>query len=173
NDDWVVEQKCDGQYMDLLYKMGRITASNKLGKGIPVPMHLADAMRELVAVAGCDISLGLAGEYLHNALHVFGVWGKQNATLERVPNHLRIAIKDKLEATYRKHLIDTARPITQPIRFVYTAKTREEKWELVDTLRNNDAEGIILKHKESNETSYKLKFWESTEVLLVANHQRS
>ena len=80
NDDYFVEQKCDGEFMSVLYRLNRVTASNKRGNGIPVPPKIATAIRQLAGLASCE-TLGLAGEYLDSTLHIFTIWEKNGTSL--------------------------------------------------------------------------------------------
>ena len=172
NDDYFAEQKCDGVFISVLYKTGRVTASNKLGNGIPVPPKITTALRQLATISGCEISLGLAGEFLNSTLHVFTVWEKNGTSLLTLPQHLRVALKDKLELLFNDHLASSTGKPAAAVKFVYTAKTREEKIALYKKIKAGDGEGVVFKHCESD-LSFKFKLYETTEALLVANSKRS
>lgn len=172
NDDYFAEQKCDGVFISVLYKTGRVTASNKLGNGIPVPPKITTALRQLATIAGCEISLGLAGEFLNSTLHVFTVWEKNGTSLLTLPQHLRVALKEKLELLFDDHLASSTGKPAAAVKFVYTAKTREEKIALYKTIKAGDGEGVVFKHCESD-LCFKFKLYETTEALLVANSKRS
>jgi hypothetical protein len=168
NDDYFVEQKCDGEFMSVLFRRNRVTASNKRGNGIPVPPKIASAIRQLAGLASCE-TLGVAGEYLDSKLHIFTVWEKNGTSLMTLPQHLRIAVKEKLEQAVAEHA--TTKQSTS-LKFVYTAKTRSDKTALYETIKANAGEGVVFKHRESD-ISFKYKLYETTEVLLIANSKRS
>lgn len=169
NDDYFVEQKCDGEFMSVLFRLNRVTASNKRGNGIPVPPKLATAIRQLASLASCE-TLGLAGEYLDSTLHVFTIWEKNGTSLMTLPQHLRVAVKEKLEQVFTEH---SAAPTKKTsLKFVYTAKTQSDKTVLYETIKANAGEGVVFKHRESD-VSFKYKLYETTEVLVVANSKRS
>ncbi len=170
NDEYFVEQKCDGEFMSVLYRLNRVTSSNKRGNGIPVPPKIATAIRELASLASCE-TLGLAGEYLDSTLHIFTVWEKNGTSLMTLPQHLRVAVKEKLEQVFAEHLAASAKKIAS-LKFVYTAKTQSDKTALYETIKANAGEGVVFKHRESD-ISFKYKLYETTEVLLVANSKRS
>ena len=171
NDDYFVEQKCDGEFMSVLYRLNRVTASNKRGNGIPVPPKIATAIRQLASLAACE-TLGLAGEYLNSTLHIFTIWEKNGTSLMTLPQHLRIEVKERLEQVLAEHLAtSTTRPSTA-LKFVYTAKTKNDKTVLYQTIKANAGEGVVFKHRETD-LSFKYKLYETTEVLLVANSKRS
>ncbi len=169
NDDYFVEQKCDGEFMSVLYRRNRVTASNKRGNGIPVPPKIATAIRQLASLASCE-TLGLAGEYLDSTLHIFTIWEKNGTSLMTLPQHLRVAVKEKLEQVFAEHLAASTKKIS--LKFVYTAKTQSDKTVLYETIKANAGEGVVFKHRESD-ISFKYKLYETTEVLLVANSKRS
>ena len=171
NDDYVVEQKCDGEFMAILYRHNRVTASNKRGNGIPVPPTLATAIRQLATLACCE-TLGLAGEYLNSTLHIFTVWEKNGTSLMTLPQHLRIAVKEKLEQVLTENLTAFTTKRSASLKFVYTAKTQSDKTALYETIKANAGEGVVFKHRESD-VSFKYKLYETTEVLVVANSKRS
>ena len=171
NDDYFVEQKCDGEFMSVLYRHNRVTASNKRGNGIPVPPKIATAIRQLATLACCE-TLGLAGEYLDSTLHIFTVWEKNGTSLMTLPQHLRIAVKEKLEQVLTEHLAASTTKRSASLKFVYTAKTQSDKTALYETIKANAGEGVVFKHRESD-ISFKYKLYETTEVLLVANSKRS
>jgi hypothetical protein len=171
NDDYVVEQKCDGEFMAILYRHNRVTASNKRGNGIPVPPILATAIRQLATRACCE-TLGLAGEYLNSTLHIFTVWEKNGTSLMTLPQHLRIAVKEKLEQVLTENLTAFTTKRSASLKFVYTAKTQSDKTALYETIKANAGEGVVFKHRESD-VSFKYKLYETTEVLVVANSKRS
>ena len=171
NDDYFVEQKCDGEFMSVLYRLNRVTASNKRGNGIPVPPKIATAIRQLARLACCE-TLGLAGEYLDSTLHIFTVWEKNGTSLMTLPQHLRIAVKEKLEVVLTEHLAASTTKQSTSLKFVYTAKTQSDKTALYETIKANAGEGVVFKHRESD-VSFKYKLYETTEVLLVANSKRS
>jgi hypothetical protein len=171
NDDYFVEQKCDGEFMSVLYRRNRVTASNKRGNGIPVPPKIASAIRQLATLASCE-TLGIAGEYLTSKLHIFTVWEKNGTSLMTLPQHLRIAIKEKLEQVHTQHLTASPKNQSPSLKFVYTAKTQADKTTLYETIKANAGEGVVFKHRESD-ISFKYKLYETTEVLLVANSKRS
>ena len=171
NGDYVVEQKCDGEFMAVLYRHNRVTASNKRGNGIPVPPTLATAIRQLATLACCE-TLGLAGEYLNSTLHIFTVWEKNGTSLMTLPQHLRIAVKEKLEQVLTDHLTASTTKRSASLKFVYTAKTQSDKTALYETIKANAGEGVVFKHRESD-VSFKYKLYETTEVLVVANSKRS
>jgi hypothetical protein len=171
NDDYFVEQKCDGEFMSVLYRRNRVTASNKRGNGIPVPPKIASAIRQLATLASCE-TLGIAGEYLASKLHIFTVWEKNGTSLMTLPQHLRIAIKEKLEQVHTQHLTASPKNQSPSLKFVYTAKTQADKTTLYETIKANAGEGVVFKHRESD-ISFKYKLYETTEVLLVANSKRS
>jgi hypothetical protein len=166
NDDYFLEQKCDGEFMSVLYRHNRVTASNKRGNGIPVPPKLATAIRHLASLACCE-TIGLAGEYLDSTLHIFTVWEKNGTSLMTLPQHLRIAVKEKLE-----QIVTASTKQSVSLKFVYTAKTQSDKIALYETIKANAGEGVVFKHRESD-VSFKYKLYETTEVLLVANSKRS
>jgi len=171
NDDYVVEQKSDGEFMVVLYRHNRVTASNKRGNGIPVPPKLATAIRQLATLACCE-TLGLAGEYLNSTLHIFTVWEKNGTSLMTLPQHLRIAVKEKLEQVLTENLTAFTTKRSASLKFVYTAKTQSDKTALYETIKANAGEGVVFKHRESD-VSFKYKLYETTEVLVVANSKRS
>ena len=171
NDDYFLEQKCDGEFMSVLYRRNRVTASNKRGNGIPVPPKIASAIRHLATLASCE-TLGLAGEYLDSKLHIFTVWEKNGTSLMTLPQHLRIAVKEKLEQVHTQHLTASPKNQSPSLKFVYTAKTQSDKTTLYETIKANAGEGVVFKHRESD-ISFKYKLYETTEVLLVANSKRS
>jgi len=71
-----------------------VTASNKLGTASRFPPKNHDCLRQLATIAGCEISLGLAGEFLNSTLHrLYRVGEKWNFVLT-LPQHLRVALKD-------------------------------------------------------------------------------
>jgi hypothetical protein len=169
NDDYFVEQKCDGEFMSVLYRLNRVTASNKRGNGIPVPPKIATAIRQLASLASCE-TLGLAGEYLDSTLHIFTIWEKNGTSLMTLPQHLRVAVKEKLEQLFAEPLAASTKK--NSLKFVYTAKTQSDKTILYETIKANAGEGVVFKHRESD-ISFKYKLYETTEVLLVANSKRS
>ena len=169
NDDYFVEQKCDGEFMSVLYRLNRVTASNKRGNGIPVPPKIATAIRQLASLASCE-TLGLAGEYLDSTLHIFTIWEKNGTSLMTLPQNLRVAVKEKLEQLFAEHLAASTKK--NSLKFVYTAKTQSDKTVLYETIKANAGEGVVFKHRESD-ISFKYKLYETTEVLLVANSKRS
>ena len=169
NDDYFVEQKCDGEFMSVLYRLNRVTASNKRGNGIAVPPKIATAIRQLASLASCE-TLGLAGEYLDSTLHIFTIWEKNGTSLMTLPQHLRVAVKEKLEQLFAEHLAASTKK--NSLKFVYTAKTQSDKTVLYETIKANAGEGVVFKHRESD-ISFKYKLYETTEVLLVANSKRS
>jgi hypothetical protein len=171
NDDYFVEQKCDGEFMSALYRLNRVTASNKRGTGIPVPPKIATAIRQLASLACCE-TLGLAGEYLDSTLHIFTVWEKNGTSLMTLPQHLRVAVKEKLEQALAEQLAASTSRQSTSLKFVYTAKTQSDKTVLYETIKANAGEGVVFKHRESD-VSFKYKLYETTEVLLVANSKRS
>ena len=172
NNDYFVEQKCDGVFMSVLFQQDRVTASHKSGNGIPVPIEIETAIRQLANLAGCEVSLGLAGEYLDSTLHVFTVWEKNGTSLLSLPQHLRIALKDKLELILTEKLGSSDAKQSSPLKFVGTAKTKADKFALYEKVKAGSGEGVVFKHRESD-ISFKYKLYETTEVLLVANSQRS
>jgi hypothetical protein len=169
NNDYFLEQKCDGVFMSVLFQQDRVTASHKSGNGVPVPIEIETAIRQLAILAGCEVSLGLAGEYLDSTLHVFTVWEKNGTSLLSLPQHLRIALKDRLELILAEHLTSSD---ACPLKFVGTAKTKADKIALYENVKAGSGEGVVFKHRESD-ISFKYKLYETTEVLLVANSQRS
>jgi hypothetical protein len=169
NDDYFVEQKCDGEFMSVLYRLNRVTASNKRGNGIPVPPKIATAIRQLASLASCE-TLGLAGEYLDSTLHIFTIWEKNGTSLMTLPQNLRVAVKEKLEQLFAEHLAASTKK--NSLKFVYTAKTQSDKTALYETIKANAGEGVVFKHRESD-VSFKYKLYETTEVLVVANSKRS
>jgi hypothetical protein len=169
NDDYFVEQKCDGEFMSVLYRLNRVTASNKRGNGIPVPPKIATAIRQLASLASCE-TIGLAGEYLDSTLHIFTIWEKNGTSLMTLPQNLRVAVKEKLEQLFAEHLAASTKK--NSLKFVYTAKTQSDKTVLYETIKANAGEGVVFKHRESD-ISFKYKLYETTEVLLVANSKRS
>jgi hypothetical protein len=169
NDDYFVEQKCDGEFMSVLYRLNRVTASNKRGNGIAVPPKIATAIRQLASLASCE-TLGLAGEYLDSTLHIFTIWEKNGTSLMTLPQHLRVAVKEKLEQLFAEPLAASTKK--NSLKFVYTAKTQSDKTILYETIKANAGEGVVFKHRESD-ISFKYKLYETTEVLLVANSKRS
>ena len=171
NDDYFLEQKCDGEFMSVLYRLNRVTASNKRGNGIPVPPKIASAIRQLATLTSCE-TLGLAGEYLDSTLHIFTVWEKNGTSLMTLPQHLRIAVKEKLEQALTQHLAETAANQSHSFKFVCTAKTKSDKTTLYETIKANAGEGVVFKHRESD-VCFKYKLYETTEVLLIANSKRS
>jgi hypothetical protein len=172
NNDYFLEQKCDGVFMSVLFQQDRVTASHKSGNGVPVPIEIETAIRQLAILAGCEVSLGLAGEYLDSTLHVFTVWEKNGTSLLSLPQHLRIALKDRLELILTEHLGSSDAKQSFPLKFVGTAKTKADKIALYEKVRAGSGEGVVFKHRESD-ISFKYKLYETTEVLLVANSQRS
>jgi len=96
------------------------------------------------------------------------VWEKNGTSLLTLPQHLRVALKDKLELLFNDHLDSSTAKVPATIKFVYTAKTREEKIALYERIKAGDGEGIVFKHCESD-LSFKFKLYETTEALLVAN----
>ncbi len=157
--------------MAILYRHNRVTASNKRGNGIPVPPTLATAIRQLATLACCE-TLGLAGEYLNSTLHIFTVWEKNGTSLMTLPQHLRIAVKEKLEQVLTENLTAFTTKRSASLKFVYTAKTQSDKTALYETIKANAGEGVVFKHRESD-VSFKYKLYETTEVLVVANSKRS
>lgn len=171
NDDYFAEQKCDGEFMSVLYRHNTVLASNKRGNGIPVPAKIATAIRQLANLASCE-TLGVAGEYLNSTLHIFTVWEKNGTSLMPLPQHLRVAVKEKLQEALTEHLTGPTTKHSTPLKFVYTAKTQTDKTVLYETIKANDGEGVVFKHHESD-VSFKYKLYETTEVLLEANSKRS
>jgi hypothetical protein len=171
NDDYFAEQKCDGEFMSVLYRHNRVFASNKRGNGIPVPPKIATAIRQLANLACCE-TLGVAGEYLDSTLHIFTVWEKNGTSLMPLPQHLRVAVKEKLEEAVTEHLAASTTKQLTSLKFVYSAKTQTDKTVLYETIKANAGEGVVFKHHESD-VSFKYKLYETTEVLLEANSKRS
>jgi hypothetical protein len=171
NDDYFAEQKCDGEFMSVLYRHNKVLASNKRGNGIPVPPKISTAIRQLAHAASCE-TLGVAGEYLNSTLHIFTVWEKNGTSLMPLPQHLRVAVKEKLQEALTEHLTGSTTKHSTPLKFVYTAKTQADKTVLYETIKANDGEGVVFKHHESD-VSFKYKLYETTEVLLEANCKRS
>ena len=173
NDDYFAEQKCDGEFMSVLYRHNKVLASNKRGNGIPVPPKIATAIRQLANLASCE-TLGVAGEYLDSTLHIFTVWEKNGTSLMPLPQHLRVAVKEKLQEAVTEHLAASSSSTKQltSLKFVYTAKTHTDKTVLYETIKANAGEGVVFRHHESD-VSFKYKLYETTEVLLVANSKRS
>ena len=89
-----------------------------------------------------------------------------------LPQHLRTAIKEKLEQVHTQHLTASPKNQSPSLKFVYTAKTQADKTTLYETIKANAGEGVVFKHRESD-ISFKYKLYETTEVLLVANSKRS
>ena len=171
SDEWYAQQKFDGVFMAVLYRGGGVTASNKRGGGVSVAPDVSAALRTLSKLAGCEISLGLAGEYLDDALHVFNVWEKNGVGLDQLATDVRLALLQRFETLYRNHLTEAGDDGPAPVRFIYTAKTREEKLRLAEDLRASDAEGLIFRHRETD-VSFKWKYWEQADVIVVANEGR-
>lgn len=169
--EWYAQQKFDGVFMAVLYRGGGVTASNKLGNGVAVPPKLSQALQELSKLAGCEISLGLAGEYLDDALHVFNVWEKNGVRLDQLATDVRLSLLQRFESLYRNHLTEAGDDGPAPVRFIYTAKTLEEKLRLAEDLRASDAEGLIFRHRETD-VAFKWKYWEQADVLVIPNEGR-
>lgn len=172
NNDYIAEQKLDGEFLSLrLNSDGQVTAANKRGTGILVPRNLTTAIRQLATISGC-VSLGLAGEYLDSTLHVFTIWEKNGTSLLSLPHHLRIALKDKLASELTNTLLTSNSKTTFPIKFIFTAQTQQDKLDLYDRVKQNNGEGVVFKHRESD-ISFKFKLYETGEFLLKANEKRS
>ena len=90
------------------------------------------------------------------------------------PFHSICALLSKISLNYCSTIIwlhQQENPLPR-VKFVYTAKTREEKIALYEKIKAGDGEGVVFKHCESD-LSFKFKLYETTEALLVANSKRS
>jgi ATP-dependent DNA ligase len=126
-----------------------VTTSNKKGEGIICPADLAEdalALSEELKKIGSDGTYCLDGEYFEGKLHVFDLMDENGKELKSLPVSERAEL---LEVVALASLEAIEGGPVATLEFLPTAHTHLQKRKLFDSLRANNAEGIVFKRKSA------------------------
>lgn len=166
DDDWMLQEKMDGERRPVIAMAGEVIGVNKKGLATGLPQPIADAMK---AYGDTEID----GEEVDGVLHVF------DAT--------KIKGRDISKNTYEHRLAavcDLLRSTPACIKVVLTARTSSGKRAMFDSIKALNGEGVVFKRKNapytpgrpnSGGTQLKFKFRATAtcEVIRVNGAKRS
>lgn len=158
SDDWIVEQKIDGQRVALHCNRGEARMFNRKGNELTVPKPIAKSLSNFP-----DRSFILDGEYLNGTYYAFDA--------------LSIGGKD-IDFKILKHRKFLMRPMVKTLKIpeiksVDWATTAKDKALLIRQLKDMRAEGIVAKNLQSiysygnrTEDMLKYKFYKTADCIV-------
>lgn len=165
NDAYFAQEKMDGQRIIIYKKNNEVTASNKLGKYVPIPTKIVDDI--------CNIphNFVLDGELVNDNYHAFdlinlAVDGKEICN----ENTVAYARYEWLNAYFNQ---------VNGLTVVKAAKTTQEKLALYQRIMDEGGEGVVFKINQSTYTAgrpnkggnqLKYKFVETCSCIVIAHH---
>lgn len=168
NPAYLVQEKYDGERLQVGRRDGKVYALNRKGKSRGFPKAVADAVRE---IPGGDFLLD--GEIVGQHYFAFDALTVQGEDVRRRPYDERYAaLRDVLAPTE-----------TEVLTLVETAYDAEAKRSLLERVRRADGEGVVFKHRRaahepgrpaSGGPQLKFKLWSTATVRVAAvNAKRS
>jgi bifunctional non-homologous end joining protein LigD len=163
DDDWWAQEKHDGKRM-LLQRTDTVTAINRNGFSVGAPDII------LNRAGNVDQTYLVDGEAVGETLFVFDILEINDVNIRLLPYEQRLSYLESLE-------------LSDPMVVVETAKTQEEKQQLLDRLHSSGSEGIVFKkhaasytagRPNSGGTQVKFKFYATASVIVIRiNDKRS
>lgn len=142
DDEFLAQEKFDGQRMLLIKRDDQISAANKKGLGKSIPLSVAESA---AALPNCVLD----GEAIGDAYFVFDILELEGDDLRPLPARQRLGV---LLDLLRPHATPTETscstfPLLQvgAIRLVHTAHSPSHKSELYNRVRKSGGEGIVFK----------------------------
>lgn len=158
SDDWIIEQKIDGQRISVHVNRGITTAYNRKGVELTVPKELSKQFLPFE-----NKSMILDGEYLNGIYYVFDVLSLGHAEVDYKPLKQR---KILLRATVK------SLKIPQLVN-VRSASGTTDKASLIRDLKKVKAEGIVAKNLDAaysygnkTENMLKYKFYKTVDCVV-------
>jgi bifunctional non-homologous end joining protein LigD len=130
SDEWVGQQKFDGERRLVISTESGVIGLNKKGTEVPLPNVIIDSLSEVHCV--------LDGEIVGNKLFVFDMLSINNKDIKHFTTFERLAMLDTLSFE-----------LGEAIEIVQTAYSKEEKSALFMELKSTNKEGIVFKKKHS------------------------
>ena len=158
DDDWLAQQKQDGERRLLVKSGNDIIGINKKGNEVSLPNEIINSIN-----FACDFILD--GEIIGNTFHVFDLLMVNDQDLKTIPCVDRLKYLQTFN--FGSH-----------IKIVETAYTTRDKRILFDILKRENAEGIVFKRKNStyksgrpNSGGDQLKFkFQKSGTFIVKDH---
>jgi len=162
SDDWMMQQKMDGERRPVINKDGNIIGANKDGLSVPLPEPL---VLEIKALGHQSILID--SEIIGEIIHVFDI--------------LEVNGVDLKNTTYRERYARLLKEIPESpsIKHVWTAFTSEEKLALIQHVKDHGQEGVVGKRLDSIYTPgrpnsggdhLKFKFFEECSALVTRHN---
>lgn len=179
NDNWVFQEKIDGERRMISIAAGNITGINRKGEVVALPQSIMDDITntEFFKQSKNGETL-IDGEIVGESYHLFDIIKKDGLALSGVDFLTRY----KLLALMHSGL-NNASPNNVSIIAVATATSRDEKINLIQDLKNGNKEGLVMKEAgghynigrpNSGGVALKFKFYDTcTCVVDGVNTQRS
>ena len=158
SDDWIIEQKIDGQRVCLVIEKGKAKAYNRKGVEITFPAKILKKLEQFT-----NVSCILDGEYLNGTFYVFDMFSVggndfSHKELKQRRFVMRAIVKNmKLEE----------------IKSLDFASNTTDKAQLIRNLKAINAEGIVAKKATSpylfgakNPQTLKYKFYKSIDCVI-------
>lgn len=163
DDNWVCEQKADGERR-MVRSAGdgtTPTGSNRKGLAVPLPREIAESLAHVRCV--------IDGEIIGATLHAFDLLELYSEDLRSLPQKARKAKLHEVESL-----------LGPGVEVMYAAVTTAEKRELLERSRALGQEGIVLKDSRAPYTEgrpnaggpqLKVKNWAEATVIVLAGNQ--
>lgn len=161
DDQWWAEQKFDGNRVMIHIENGKVTALNRRGEECKFNVLVAKDFAH-------QFTTGLwvfDGELVSNTYWVFDLPRAGTTLTPDTPWSLRREVLERFFAVWTP---------PERIKLARTARTAEEKQEMLDRLAAGGAEGIMLKKVNGiyrpgkrSEVWAKFKFWKSCDVVVL------
>ena len=160
DESWWAQEKMDGKRM--LIKKDDVIAINRRGLSTGAPQSIIDAALAI------NHSFILDGEAINDTLYVFDILAFENEDLKDKSYQERYNVLLRLN-------------FSKAIKLVVAHKSKEEKLKLTETLKQEGAEGIVLKKMDaaykagrlnSGGNQLKFKFYETASVIVEEQNDK-
>lgn len=132
---YVMQEKYDGERRPVILRDGQVLGVNKKGEVVPVLQPIADALCSQFS------SVTLDAEQVGDRLYVFDILQADQDDYSKVDLDARIRVLNNLASIHNKD--------SSPVVYVATSLYTESKRALVERVRAENGEGVVIKRFDS------------------------
>lgn len=133
SEDYVAEEKFDGERRPVIASAENIVGINKKGQAVPISSAIIKSLPD-------NTTITIDGEIIGETLYAFDLIELGGKAVAILPLVDRLAILDKV--SFGKAIV-----------VIQTAYTREEKQAMFDRIKKENGEGIVFKKKDAPYTA--------------------
>lgn len=160
DDDYVAQEKFDGERRPIISSAEGIIGINKKGQAVPVSKAIVDSLPDYSSIT-------IDGEIIGETLYAFDIIESNGGNYASMPLVQRLAVLEASRVLFGKQIV-----------VVETAYTKKEKQAMFDRIKAENGEGIVFKKKNapytagrpnSGGSALKFKFHKTATFIVVGS----